>query len=475
MVRKALLVALALCSLFLLAATGASANDKSVNVAIAPNPDGEGLNGGTLPTSNFPNGYNPSFTNVSLADIADGTIANPLTPFDTLVLAQVCSISTQLADPDFKSRVESFVSNGGKLLIWDSECTGTDYSNFVFPFTTDNPGAGGASGTFTDVEDNSLGSASTSSPFFIDYGLVGSDTDAAGDSNVFTSFDQHWCADLQATNSNATVGPTQVYAPFGAGLIIYDGMDYDFMEDGQTFDSGSSSGQDHLGRIWLFNLLEPWNPQPASLPCARKVFGLTLSPKSSTGAAGTTHTLTANVARNSAPEPNSTVTFTVTDGPNKGVTGTGNTDANGNATFTYTGAGGPGTDTIEASTVLQSGSSPSAPAATNGAGGSSVTVPDTATRTWVGQAIVGAPSGCVDTRKFKFKLHHGPRTKVVKVQAFVNGSLKKTRRGKNLKTLTISVLPQQSWNVRIVSTHSNGSQLISTRRYHECAKDRPKT
>src|SRR5690349_22567908 len=153
MVRKALLVALALCSLFLLAVASAAANDKSVNVAIVPDPEGEGENGGELPTSNFP-GYNPSFSNIPLEDVGDGTMSDPLPAFDTVVLAQVCSISTQLANPTFKSRIESFVSNGGKLLIWDSECEDTDYSNFIFPFTTDNPGAGGNTGVLSDLEDN---------------------------------------------------------------------------------------------------------------------------------------------------------------------------------------------------------------------------------------------------------------------------------------------------------------------------------
>src|SRR4051794_7281347 len=344
-------------------ASGAAANDQSNNIAFVPSPSGQGGHGGSLPVSNFPNGYSPSFTNVPIADIDDGTIPDPLAGFDTVVLAQVCDIDTHLSDPDFKSRIESFVQNGGKLLIWDSECQGTDYSKFIFPFTTDNPGQLGANGALSDLEDNSLGSSDPNSPFFVDYGLVGSQTDTVGDANVFTSFDQHFCGDLQATNANNTVGPVQVYAAFGNGLIIYNGLDYDTLSDGQNF--GTGTGAENFGRIWWFNLIEPWNPQPSSIPCNRKVFGITLTPKSSTGPVGSDHTVNALLSKNGNPEANSPITFTVTDGPNRGVTGTSNTDGNGNATFTYRGNGGPGTDTIQSQGTLDTTPPPSSTPALN--------------------------------------------------------------------------------------------------------------
>src|SRR5689334_8061073 len=41
--------------------------------------------------------------------------------------------------------------------------------------------------------------------------------------------------------------------------------------------------------------------------------------------------------------------------------------------------------------------------------------------------------GCLDTRKFKFKLHHANTTTVVRVLAFVNGKLRLRKSGKNIK------------------------------------------
>ena len=82
---------------------------------------------------------------------------------------------------------------------------------------------------------------------------------------------------------------------------------------------------------------------------------ITLTPGSATNPVGTSHTMNAKVITNTpsagTPVVGTTVTFTVTSGPNAGTTNTGVTNASGNASFTYTGAGGPGTDQIKATFV----------------------------------------------------------------------------------------------------------------------------
>jgi hypothetical protein len=62
---------------------------------------------------------------------------------------------------------------------------------------------------------------------------------------------------------------------------------------------------------------------------------------------------------------------------------------------------------------------------------------------------------------------------VVRVRAYVNGKLKLTRRGHDIRKLTLRRLPQGSFKVRIVATQSSGSKLISTRTYRGCRKGRP--
>jgi hypothetical protein len=92
-------------------------------------------------------------------------------------------------------------------------------------------------------------------------------------------------------------------------------------------------------------------------------------------------------------------------------------------------------------------------------------------------AASGLPSNthCVDTRRFRFRLHHYRRARVVKVQVYVNGKRKLTRRGRDLKSVTIGRLPQRAFSVKIVSTQSTGSKLVSSRTYRGCKKSRPHT
>jgi beta-glucosidase len=82
---------------------------------------------------------------------------------------------------------------------------------------------------------------------------------------------------------------------------------------------------------------------------------------------------------------------------------------------------------------------------------------------------------CVDRRKFTFRLHHGPRARVVRVRVYVNGRRKLSRRGHSIRRVTLKRLPRGTFRVRIVATQSSGSKLISTRTYRGCGKSRPKT
>lgn len=250
----------------------AAALARSQNVAIVPGPSGQAHHGGILPTTGFPSGYAPAFTNVSPTAIADGTASDPIaTGFDTVVLVQLCDIGTYLADTDFKTRIEIFVANGGKLIIWDSECESTDYSGFVYPFTTSNPGALGATGTLTDVEENTLSSTAVSSPSYVNNVAISGGTDAVGDANVSVTRDPNWCVDMTATNALLAAGPVHTYARVGSGLIIYNGLDMDYMGDPLDSDPASPSGITHLERIWLLELLQPVNPD--NLPCAVRQAG----------------------------------------------------------------------------------------------------------------------------------------------------------------------------------------------------------
>jgi hypothetical protein len=98
-----------------------------------------------------------------------------------------------------KADLVAFVARGGKLIIYDSECPPQNYSWLPFPFTTSNPGALGARGTLTIVEENFLSTTDPADSHFIDAAALGTSTDAVGDMNVMTTFDPNWCLDASGT------------------------------------------------------------------------------------------------------------------------------------------------------------------------------------------------------------------------------------------------------------------------------------
>jgi dipeptidyl aminopeptidase/acylaminoacyl peptidase len=106
--------------------------------------------------------------------------------------------------------------------------------------------------------------------------------------------------------------------------------------------------------------------------------------------------------------------------------------------------------------------------------------PDTAT-TDFGSCPAARPAAprstahCVDARKFRFKLHRAHRARIVKVVVFVNGKRKLTRRGHDIRSVAIARLPHKLFHLKIVSTQSSGSTLVSTRTYRGCRKSRPRT
>ncbi|MBK5266654.1 MAG: VWA domain-containing protein, partial [Acidimicrobiia bacterium] len=86
------------------------------------------------------------------------------------------------------------------------------------------------------------------------------------------------------------------------------------------------------------------------------VFAITLTPPEATKELGvdTTHTVTATIVGEADTVDGRTVTFTITSGPNAGVSGSCTvnvdcrTDSAGNVSWMYTNTGGGGTDTIQA-------------------------------------------------------------------------------------------------------------------------------
>ncbi len=85
------------------------------------------------------------------------------------------------------------------------------------------------------------------------------------------------------------------------------------------------------------------------------------------------------------------------------------------------------------------------------------------------------PAGCVDRRKFAFRIHQPRHGSVVAVRVYVNGKLIRRVRGRRIVRVVVHRLPKGKFTVKIVARTSSGSETVSVRRYRGCTKGRPHT
>ena len=332
---------------------------QSVNVAIISAPGV--INGGTFPTGSNPSFAAFNFTNLPVANVDAANLAT----FDTVLLnvassGMGCNVNTLSAGQ--KADLVNFAAAGNKLIIYDSECYPgpVDYSWLPYPFTTAKPGVPTAFG-LAIVENNFLStlvgdpSCLLGDPHCINAAMLEQQTDAVIDMNIMMTLDPNWCVDMSGTLFTGITWPAHTYAkiPTGTdqGLIIYNGLDVDYMSSSSV--PSTTSGGGNLAKIWLQELEQPFDP--SNLPCGIPVIGINVTPDTAENEVGEDHTVTATITDllgNPQP-PGILMTFTVVSGPNAGASGTCSvnadctTDTNGEVSWTYTGSGGVGTDEIE--------------------------------------------------------------------------------------------------------------------------------
>jgi len=357
---KYTILALLLATLFMVSAIPAHATTPGVahshNVLVL---NAEGDDFGYATAGEFPttavtaDGYSVSF-------LAAGSVtgSSSFSGYDTIVLWMYCSIGS---DTTVQGALISFLQNGGKIIIWDSDaCNSPDgtlsgyswLSGVGAQFAVTTPGQTGESGgTLTIVENDNFVSGLIQS----NMNELATDTDAVGDLNAVTSNSPAWCAILSGTNEIPVSGLAQAYTAPGAltngatgAIIVYTGLDTDYIGE-----SAGTTGGDIEVTMIVNQLAHGWgnSAYTSDLTCGVPVSGIKLDPLTATNTVGGTHTVTATVTSTSTGSPVSgvTVTFDVTAGPNAGATGTETTNSAGQATWTYTDAGGAGTDTVVAS------------------------------------------------------------------------------------------------------------------------------
>jgi outer membrane protein OmpA-like peptidoglycan-associated protein len=176
----------------------------------------------------------------------------------TVIFNGLCNADDLFA-PAQNDAIAQWVQAGHKLMIYDADECGrpTHYSVLPYQFTSNNPGAHGAKGDrLILVEDDSLGTSDkTDKAHFFDPLVYAKNPNQLGDANTVTTQDPHWCGHLFGTNVNHVNGFMQMYAPYGKGLIVYDGFDQD---------DGSVPSYQRVRQLELDQ------PVPPDLPCTQK-------------------------------------------------------------------------------------------------------------------------------------------------------------------------------------------------------------
>jgi outer membrane protein OmpA-like peptidoglycan-associated protein len=176
----------------------------------------------------------------------------------TVILNMLCNAQSYLSKGQTDALLQ-WVSAGHKLLVVDSDaCSASSYDFLPYPFHTSNPGARGASGDrLIIVENDALGASDKSDAHFFDPNtFINKGSNQLGDANIVTTNDSHWCGHLFGTNANHDNGFMQMYAPYGQGIIIYDGFDHD---------DATNLGYERV------RTLELQLPVPAGMPCSQTV------------------------------------------------------------------------------------------------------------------------------------------------------------------------------------------------------------
>lgn len=87
-----------------------------------------------------------------------------------------------------------------------------------------------------------------------------------------------------------------------------------------------------------------------------------------------------------------------------------------------------------------------------------------------GIAGTSAVAGCVDTRRFSYRLHGLPGQRTVRVLVYVGRRRARELRGRSLRRVVLHSLPAGDFTLRIVAYTSRGDRVISARHYSGCAQ-----
>ncbi|HEX8741973.1 MAG TPA: hypothetical protein VF712_02460 [Thermoleophilaceae bacterium] len=94
---------------------------------------------------------------------------------------------------------------------------------------------------------------------------------------------------------------------------------------------------------------------------------------------------------------------------------------------------------------------------------------------WPFKGAAAGGGACLRPSAIGFKIHRVEGTRVVRVEAFVNGRRHLRRTGGDIRRITLKKLKRRGkLAVRIVATHNTGSKVVSSRTWSGCTKGKPR-
>ncbi len=237
----------------------------------------------------------PSFPPANLSALYDTLLLNVASPN--------LGCTTSSLNASQKAALVSFMTGGGKLIIYDSECAaglGVDYTWLpsTLQFNTSNPGALASHGSAKVVENNTLASGNPLSPYYVNLTSFCQSTDACGDANVMLAKGTDLCNAFNATTGIGVTGPVHVYSRddggAGKGMLLYLGFDLDYSDSNLI---PSPTGIGVFAKLLLQELKQPWNPNGlgCTAPIIKSSISLTKTPSTSKVENNTLVTYTYNV------------------------------------------------------------------------------------------------------------------------------------------------------------------------------------
>lgn len=152
--------------------------------------------------------------------------ASDLAGYDTVMLDGICRPADDISKGELAALFD-WVKSGHKLvLLTAGMCASADYTFLPYPMTASAIGKTATGNALTEPENDELGTADAKdTQHVLDPRDWSTSSNQIANAALVTTPAAHWCGHLFATNADNLDGFAQAYAPYGRGVIVFDGFD----------------------------------------------------------------------------------------------------------------------------------------------------------------------------------------------------------------------------------------------------------